>query len=71
MRRLTAERLFALALFLAAAAAAVSINVFMLGRTSATDQPVGKLSPAVHLPAAPHWTVRPRTTRVRDEGADD
>jgi hypothetical protein len=55
----------------AAAAAAVAINVFLLGRTSAANEPVGKLSPAVNLPAAPHWTVRPRPSHVREDRADD
>jgi len=55
----------------AAAAAAVALNVLLLGSASAGNDPVGKLSPRAHLPAAPHWTVRPTTGRPRDDGADD
>ena len=55
----------------AAAAAAVALNVLLLGSASAGNDPVGKLSPRAHLPAAPHWTVRPTTGHPRDEGADD
>ncbi len=55
----------------AAAAAAVALNVLLLGSASASNDPVGKLSPRTHLPAAPHWTVRPTTGRPHDEGADD
>jgi hypothetical protein len=55
----------------AAAAAAVALNVVLLGSASAGSDPVGKLTPRAHLPAAPHWTVRPTTGRPRDGGADD
>jgi hypothetical protein len=55
----------------AAAAAAIAANVLLLGRAAAGNDPVGRLSPRAHLPAAPHWTVRPSTGRPRDEGADD
>lgn len=55
----------------AAAAAAVLANVLLLGSAAATNSPVGRLSPRVHLPAAPPWTVRPTTGRPHDEGADD
>ena len=66
-----ADRVLAILLFAGAAAAAVAINIVLLGRTSAATQPVGRLSPRVHLPAAPHWTVRPKAKRPSDEGADD
>jgi hypothetical protein len=55
----------------AAAAAAIASNVLLLGHAAASNDPVGRLSPRTHLPAAPHWTVRPRTGRPHDEGADD
>jgi hypothetical protein len=55
----------------AAAAAAIASNVLLLGHAAASNDPVGRLSPRTHLPAAPHWTVRPTTGRQHDEGADD
>ena len=55
----------------AAAAAAIAVNVLLLGSAAASNDPVGHLSPRAHLPAAPHWTVRPTTGRPHDEGADD
>jgi hypothetical protein len=55
----------------AAAAGAIVANVLLLGSASADNAPVGRLSPRTHLPAAPHWTVRPTTGRPRDEHADD
>ena len=66
-----AERVLAILLVAGAAAAAIAINIVLLGRTSAATEPVGQLSPRVHLPPAPHWTVRPRGPRPSDEGADD
>ena len=71
MRSLNGERVLAVLLFAAAAAAAVLINVLLLGKTSAANEPVGQLSPRVHLPAAPHWAVRPTRPHPRDERADD
>jgi hypothetical protein len=55
----------------AAAAAAIAANVLLLGNASANSDPVGRLSPRAHLPAAPHWIVRPTHGRSHDEGADD
>lgn len=55
----------------AACAAAIAANVLLLGSAAASSDPVGRLSPRAHLPAAPHWTVRPTTGRPHDEGADD
>jgi hypothetical protein len=55
----------------AAAAGAILVNVLLLGSAAANNAPAGRLSPRTHLPAAPHWTVRPRTGRPRDEHADD
>ena len=55
----------------AAAAAAILANVLLLSSAAADNGPVGGLSPRAHLPAAPHWTVRPTTGRPHDEHADD
>ncbi len=55
----------------AAAAAAIVANVLLLGSAAADNRPVSGLSPRTHLPAAPHWTVRPTTGRPHDEHADD
>ncbi len=55
----------------AAAAAAIAVNVLLLGSAAASNDPVGRLSPRAHLPAAPHWTVRPTNGRPHDQGADD
>ena len=53
------------------AAAAIALNLLLLGRFSASDEPVGQLTPRVSGPAAPSWTVRPTTGDVEDEGDDD
>jgi hypothetical protein len=55
----------------AAAAAAIVANVLLLGSAAASNDPVGRLSPRAHLPAAPPGTVRPTTGRPHDERADD
>jgi hypothetical protein len=55
----------------AAAAGAILANVLLLGSAAANNAPVGRLSPRAHLPAAPHWTVRPTKGRPHDEHADD
>jgi hypothetical protein len=55
----------------AACAAAIAANVLLLGSAAASNDPVGRLSPRAHLPAAPHWTLRPTTGRPQDERADD
>jgi hypothetical protein len=67
----TRAQLLAVLLVAAAAAAAVVLNVVLLGSASAGNDPVGRLTPRAHLPAAPQWTVRPTTGRPHDEGADD
>jgi hypothetical protein len=54
-----------------AAAAAIAANVLLLGSAAANNDPAGQLSPRVHLPAAPHWTLRPVDGRARDGQADD
>jgi hypothetical protein len=53
------------------AAAAIALNLLLLGSFSTSDEPVGRLSPRVSGTPAPDWTVRPTTGRVEDEGADD
>jgi hypothetical protein len=65
------RRLLVVLVVAAAAAAAIVANIVLLGRASAGNDPVGRLSPRAHLPAAPHWTVRPTTGRPHDERADD
>jgi hypothetical protein len=55
----------------AAAAGAILANILLLGSAAANNAPVGRLSPRVHLPAAPPGTVRPTTGRPHDEQADD
>lgn len=68
--RLRTKLLIAIAVVVAAAAA-IAANVLLLGSAAADNAPVGRLSPRVHLPAAPPGTVRPTTGRPRDEHADD
>ena len=60
-----------IALVVVAAAAAVALNLLLLGRASAQSEPVGTLSPKAHLPAAPSWTIRPATKEHEHDGADD
>jgi hypothetical protein len=64
-------KLVVMLVVVAAAAGAIFANVLLLGSAAANNAPVGRLSPRTHLPAAPHWTVRPTTGRPHDEGADD
>ena len=64
-------KLVVLLLAAAAAAAAIAANVLLLGGAAAGNEPRVRLSPRAHLPAAPHWTVRPTTGHPHDEGADD
>lgn len=54
-----------------AAAAAIAANVLLLGSAAASNDPVGQLTPRVHLPAAPAWTVRPVHKPSHDSHADD
>jgi len=60
-----------IAFVVVAAAGAIVANLLLLGSAAANDAPVGRLSPRAHLPAAPHWTVRPTTGRPHDDHADD
>lgn len=55
----------------AATAAVVAANVSLLARASGQGDPVGRLAPRTHLPAAPAWVLRPRRGPVEDLGADD
>jgi hypothetical protein len=64
-------KLLILLVVAAAAAAAIVANLLLLGSAAASNDPVGHMSSRAHLPAAPHWTVRPTTGRPRDGGADD
>ena len=55
----------------AAAGAAIALNLMVLGRASAQNDPVGTLSSKAHLPAAPAWTIRPAAKEHELDGADD
>jgi len=68
---LKVKLLIAFVVVAAAAAGAIVANLLLLGSAAANDAPVGRLSPRAHLPAAPHWTVRPTTGRPHDDHADD
>lgn len=70
---MTIVRLFVIALAAAAAvAAAVLLNLAVLGAASSQNDPVGTLSPRAKLPPAPSWTVRPHGGRVeRGDTRDD
>jgi hypothetical protein len=65
------RKLLVLLAVAAAAAAAIAANVLLLGAAAAGNDPVGRLSPRAHLPAPPHWTVRPTRGHPHDDGADD
>ena len=65
------RKLLLLFVVASAAAGAIAANILLLGSAAASNDPVGRLSPRAHLPAAPHWTVRPPSGRPHDEGADD
>ena len=54
-----------------AAAGAIAANVLLLGSAAAGNDPVGRLSPRAHLPAAPHWIIRSTKGHPHDEHADD
>ena len=54
---------------LAAAAAAIVLNLVLLGYTSPPGEPVGKLSPAIPLKVVPKPV--PRITPVRGRERDD
>ena len=61
---------------LAAAVAAVVLNVVLLNRASSGNDPVGKLGPIARLPAqglrpAPPGIIQPSSGPIRGEGKDD
>lgn len=64
-------KLLVVLLVTAAAVAAVVANVLLLDKAAAGNDPVGRLSPRTHLPAAPPWVIRPANGHPHDEGADD
>lgn len=55
----------------AAALAAISLNVVLLGWSSSQKEPVGRLTARVGLPAPPTWAIRPTAGPIEDNGADD
>ena len=55
----------------AVVAAIVALNVLLLGRASAVNDPVGHLSSHTNVPAAPAWTVRPVRGEIENDGNDD
>ena len=60
------------AVVLVAAAAAIVLNVVLLQQASGGSDPVGRLRPLTHVPAAPAWTVRPaHQGEHQNDGADD
>ena len=60
-----------LLLVAAAAAAAIAANLALLGYGSSSHDPVGRLRPVAHFPAAPADVVRPTTGPLEREGSDD
>ena len=64
-------KLLILLVVAAATAAAIVANILLLGSAAASNDPVGRLSPRAHLPAAPPWRVVPVSGGPHDEGADD
>jgi hypothetical protein len=54
----------------AAAVAAIILNVVLLGWSS-QKEPVGRLTARVGLPAPPAWAIRPTAGPIEDSGADD
>jgi len=80
VRRVKSSRALFVLLAGVAAAAAVALNLLLLGSASAGNDPVGQLRPrtsgtastSTPPPAAPAWTVRPTTGQtVERDGADD
>jgi hypothetical protein len=65
-------RLATIALVLAAVAGVVLLNLVLLDRASSRNDPVGKLSPAAHVPTtAPPGIVRPQTGPIEGDDRDD
>jgi hypothetical protein len=71
VRSVNARHLLLVLAVVASAAAAVALNVLLLGNAAAGNDPVGKLSPKANLPAAPTWTIHPTTGKVENHRADD
>ncbi len=69
MRRIV----LAVLLVAAAATAAITANLALLGYASARHDPVGKLTPRLRLnvPAAPADVVRPEHGHIDDPDSDD
>jgi hypothetical protein len=66
------KRLLAVvALVAIAAAGAIAANLALLDYAARANDPVGKLTPRAHLPAAPARVVRPQTGTIDDRGSDD
>ena len=65
------SRLLIVALVVTAIAAAIVANLALLNYATSGNDPVGKLTPRVRLPAAPADVVRPQTGTVEEEGGDD
>lgn len=63
--------LLAFLLIAAAAAAAIAANLALLRYATASNDPVGKLTPRAYLPAAPAQVLRPVNRPPDNEGADD
>ena len=55
----------------AAATAAASLNLLLLGRASGGNHPVGRLNARASIPAAPHWTIRSVDGRPEGRALDD
>lgn len=64
--------MLAVLLVAAASAAAIAANLALLGYASARNEPVGNLTPRLHVsvPAAPADVVRPEHGRIEDSDRD-
>jgi hypothetical protein len=60
-----------LVLIAAAATAAIAANLALLRYGSSSNDPVGKLRPVAHFPAAPANVVRPTMGPLEHEHSDD
>jgi hypothetical protein len=60
-----------LVLIAAAATAAIVANLALLRYGSSSNDPVGKLRPVAHFPAAPADVVRPTSGPLEHEHSDD
>jgi hypothetical protein len=55
----------------AVAGAIIALNVLLLARAAAANDPVGHLTARTQLPPAPAWMVRPARGEIENDGADD